>query len=111
METSQIITLVFLCLISIAFYIFSFRQFNKKGIPINNAYYFASKKEREEKDFSPHYKQSGVIFALLGTLFLLNALNTIFTPSWYYFVYISVLVVTILYAIISYIYIVRHYGF
>ncbi len=111
METNQIIVVVFFSLVSIIFYIFSFRQFKKIGKPINNAYYFASKKEREEKDFSPHFRQSGGVFALLGTLFLLNTINSIFYPSWYYFVYIPVLVVTILYAIISYIYIVRHYGF
>ncbi len=111
METSQIITALFLCFVSIMFYIFSFRQLKRIGTPINNAYIFASKKEREEKDFSPHYKQSGVVFALLGTLFLLNTINTVFILSWYYFVYIPVLVGTILFAIISAVYIIRHYGY
>ena len=43
--------------------IISIRQFQEKGFLFNNAWLWASEKERRTMDKKPHYHQSGVVFA------------------------------------------------
>ncbi len=111
MENSQIITISLLTITTIISFIVSYRQFKQKGIPINNAYFYVSKKERAEKDFSPHYKQSSVVFFLIGLIFLLDTLNTIFSFSWYFTASIALAVISVVFAIGSSIYIIKKYRF
>ncbi len=69
------------------------------------------KKERDEKDFFPHYKQSSVAFFLLGLIFLLDTLNTIFSLSWYFTVSIVLAVILVIFVIGSSIYIIKKYRY
>lgn len=96
-------TLVFLIwlLLAAAAYIISYFQFREKGLLLNNAYFYASKEQRRTMDKSPHYRQSGVIFSLLGTIFLLMTLQTAFESVWMFYVSIVVGIVMVVYAIVS----------
>ncbi|WP_290772544.1 DUF3784 domain-containing protein [Anaerofustis sp.] len=96
-----IIGAIILGIIAIACFVISYLQFNEKGILFNNAYIFASKKERETMAKKPHYKQSGIIFLLIGIIFLINAINVILQTRWLFYCVIVVAVVAIVYAIIS----------
>ncbi len=111
METFQIILACSLGLISVIFFIFAYRQYKEIGIPINNAYLYASKKQRAEKNFSPHYRQSAGTFFLIGLLFLLQALQAIFAFPWFVTAFSVLIILTIIFAIASYIYITKKYGF
>ncbi len=110
METAQIIIACITGIISLFFFIFSYRQYKEKGKPINNSYIFASKKQREEMNFSPIYKQSAVTFFLCGLMFLLSTIDTIFIFSWILPVNILLIALTIIYCIVSAIYIGKKYG-
>ena len=50
--------------------VISFFQFRNKGFLFNNSYIYASKQERETMDKKPHYRPSGIVFALLSSIHL-----------------------------------------
>jgi hypothetical protein len=79
----------------------SIRSFREKGFLFNNAYIYASKKERETMDKSPHYRQSGIVFALIGLLFLINTLVLIFHIRWLFWLVIGITAITLVCAVTS----------
>lgn len=79
----------------------SYFQFNEKGVLFNNAYIFASKQEREIMEKKLHYKQSGVVFLLMGIIFLLDSIDMILKTGWLFYCVIMIAVATIVYAVIS----------
>lgn len=53
----------------------SARQFAEKGFLFNNAYLFATKDERARMQKKPYYRQSAIVFCLLGAVFFVGALS------------------------------------
>ena len=45
-------------------------QCRNKSFLFNNLYSYAAKQEREKMDKKPHYRQSGIVFALLSSIHL-----------------------------------------
>lgn len=76
-------------------------QFNEKGFLFNNAYIYASTQERETMDKKPHYRQSGIVFLMIGVVFLINAAEAILETGWLFYLVIVVAVISIVYAIVS----------
>lgn len=99
--TGTIIGAIVLVAISIICFVFSYLQFNEKGFLLNNAYIYASKQERKNMDKKPHYKQSGIVFLLIGTIFLINAVDIILQTGWLFYLVICIAIITIVYAIVS----------
>lgn len=97
----NIVGAIILGIVAIVCLVFSFLQFNEKGFLFNNAYIFASKKERETMDKKPHYKQSGIIFLMIGIIFLIDAVEMIIKTGWLFYLVIVVAIIAIVYAIIS----------
>lgn len=97
----NVIGAIVLCVIAIICFVLSFLQFNEKGFLFNNAYIYASKQERETMDKKPHYKQSGIVFGLIGIIFLINAIDMILQMSWLFYSAIGIAIVAIVYAIVS----------
>jgi len=97
----NIIGAVILGIVALACFIGSGFQFKEKGFLFNNAYIYASKQERETMDKKPHYKQSGICLALIGIVFLLNAIEMILKTGWIIYLVIAVAVIAIVYAIVS----------
>lgn len=87
--------------ISALAFVVSFRSFNEKGFLFNNAYIYASKKERETMDKKPHYRQTAVVFLLIGVIFLINGIAVITGYEWMYSVVVAVALVTGVYAVVS----------
>lgn len=79
----------------------SVMQFKKKGFPLNNAYIWASKQERRKMNRKPHYKQSGIVFALCSLMFFCITLECIFATRWLWICVVVIIIVLIVYAIIS----------
>lgn len=96
-----IIGTIMMAVIAIACFVISYLQFNEKGFLFNNAYIFASKQERETMIKKPHYKQSGVIFTLIGIIFLIISMDMILQTVWLFDCVIVVAGATIVYAVIS----------
>ena len=97
----EIIPAGILFAVSFLSFILSIRSFLEKGFLFNNAYIYASKKERETMDKTPHYRQSAIVFFLIGLIFLLNALAVLFNINWIFYVVIAIVLITSVYAIIS----------
>lgn len=55
----------------------SARQFAEKGFLFNNAYLFATKAERAKMEKKPYYRQSAIVFCLLGAVFFVSALSIV----------------------------------
>ena len=76
-------------------------QLREKGFLFNNAYINASKQKRETMDKKPYYKQSGIVFLMIGIIFLIDAAEMIFEIGWLFYLVIVIAVIAIVYAIIS----------
>lgn len=96
-----IIGAIILGIIAVVCFVISYLQFNEKGVLLNNAYIFASKQERETMVKKPHYKQSGIVFLLIGIIFLINSVDVILQTGWLFYCVIVVAVAAIVYAVIS----------
>ncbi len=92
---------IILAVIAIACFVISFFQFHEKGFLLNNAYLYASKQERETMNKKPHYRQSGIVFLIIGIIFAINAIEIIIKTGWLFYVMLAVAVVTIVYAVVS----------
>ena len=90
-----------LFIISAGSFAASCSYFKEKGFLLNNAYLFASKEEREEMDKKSHYRQSAVIFLLIGIIFLLNTVQMIFNIGWLFYAVLAVTIAAVIYAVIS----------
>lgn len=97
----KIITATVLFGISLFAFILSARSFMEKGFLLNNAYIYASKKERESMNKKPHYRQSAIVFSFIGLIFLLNGFSVVFEADIIFYVVIALSLIAILYAVIS----------
>ena len=105
----EIIIASILFAVSVFLFFMSVRSFKEKGFLFNNAYIYASKQKREKMNKKPHYRQSAIVFLLLGLLFLLIALAALFKANWIFYVGSAVVIITLLYAIVSSITIERNH--
>ena len=97
----EIVISSILFLIAIGAFIMSYRSFKEKGFLFNNAYIYASKQERETMDKKSHYRQSAIVFLMIGGIFLLNGVSVFLSTKWIFFLVITLSIVAIIYAIVS----------
>ena len=97
----EIVLSCILFLIAIGAFVMSYRSFREKGFLFNNAYIYASKQERETMDKKPHYRQSAIVFLMIGVIFLLNGVSVLLAAKWIFILVIVIAVIAIIYAIIS----------
>lgn len=93
--------IIFVLLLSMACAVISVLQFMEKGFLFNNAYIYATKQEREKMDKSPHYRQSGIVFAFISAIFLCIAIEGILETGWMWWIQGALIVAVLVYAIIS----------
>ncbi|MBR3844945.1 MAG: DUF3784 domain-containing protein [Clostridia bacterium] len=99
-----------LFLISLFALIASIRSFMGKGFLLNNAYIYASKKDREKMDKAPYYRQSAIVFLFIALIFILNGIQLLTKTEWLFYVVLTVIVATVIYAIASSILIEKNRG-
>ncbi|MBQ8414743.1 MAG: DUF3784 domain-containing protein [Clostridia bacterium] len=97
----EIVPASILFAVSIFLFLMSVRSFMEKGFLFNNAYIYASKQEREKMNKKPHYRQSAIVFLLLGLIFLLNAIAVLLKVNWIFYIVVVVVIITLIYAIVS----------
>jgi len=97
----EIITIVILFLISFGSFVVAYFQFKGKGFLFNNAYLYASKEERATMNKKPFYRQSAIVFALIGLIFLLNAVEVIVNSGWLFIIMVGLMIFIVIYAIVS----------
>lgn len=104
---NELISAIICVLLAAVCCVISILQFREKGFLFNNAWLYASKQERENMDKKPHYRQSGIVCALVSFLFLCLAVEIITEIGWLNILQWIIVAVIILYAIISSIRIIR----
>ncbi|MBQ7001738.1 MAG: DUF3784 domain-containing protein [Oscillospiraceae bacterium] len=90
-----------LFIVSLFLFILSIRSFLEKGFLFNNAYIYASKKERETMNKKPYYRQTAVIFFCMGMVFLLLGVAILMDAGWITYIAEAVIVIMLIYAIVS----------
>lgn len=98
---SEIIIAYILFVISTIAFFISILSFKEKGILLNNAYLYASKREREKMNKKPYYIQSAIVFIFIGLIFLLNGLQMLFKYDWLFYIVLVMMAITVVYAIAS----------
>lgn len=101
MSKSEIVVTIFLLLVAVTSFVVGILQLKEKGVLLNNAYLYASKTERERMDKKPHYRQTGIVFILIGIMFLTGVFEMIADYEWLWYLSAGVGVITIIYAVIS----------
>lgn len=96
---AEIISALILFVLSAGAFIISVRSFEEKGFLFNNAYLYASKQERNNMDKKPYYRQSAIVFLLVGVLFLLNSVDVLLNTGWIFYVVIIIGIITVIYAV------------
>ncbi|MBR4950307.1 MAG: DUF3784 domain-containing protein [Clostridia bacterium] len=95
------IVYIILFLLSAFAFVMSVVSFFEKGFLFNNAYIYSSKEERKKINKKPYYRQSSIVFLLIGIVFLLNALALVFDLDFLYIIVGILLGFTMIYAIVS----------
>lgn len=96
-----IISTVILFTISILCFFTSVLQFLNKGFLFNNAYIYASQEDRKKLNKKPYYRQSAIVFFLIGVIFVLNGIGIILKTNKIFIVVIIITLITVVYAIYS----------
>ena len=97
----DIIVAIVLFAVAAAAFVLSIRSFLEKGFLLNNAYLYASKKQRAEMNKKPYYRQSAVIFFMIGIVFLVLGLAIVLDAFWMTYITEAVIAVMLIYAIAS----------
>ena len=82
-------------------FVLGIRSLRGKGFLFNKAYIWASKKEREKMDKKPYYKQTGIVFILVGCMIVMFGLDVLFKTGWIWLVSIAFGLLICVYAIVS----------
>ena len=82
-------------------FILSLRSFRGKGILLNNAYLYASPQERKTMNPKPYYRQSAIVFGLIGLIFGLKGLEILFHAEWISYLTAALIILTPVYALVS----------
>ncbi len=101
MKTGELITAFAVFALAVVLLVLAVRQFMEKGVPLNNAWLYAAEKERESMDKGPYYRQSAVVFTILGALFVMLGLSLVLHSSIFLFFEIVLAAAAIVYAIAS----------
>ena len=98
---TEIIIAGVMFLVAAGTFVLSVRSFLEKGFLFHNAYLYASKQEREKMNKTPYYRQSAVVFFLIGMIFTVNGLALLLDWEWNLYAVLAIAVVAIVYAIFS----------
>ena len=86
---------------SAAAFVVSIRSFLEKGFLLNNTYLGASKKERETMNKKPYYRQTAIVFFLMGITVLLIGCAILFDAGWITYLAEVIILIILIYAIAS----------
>jgi len=107
MDILQVVISIIMFSLSGLTFLLANKQFRERGTPLNNAYLFATEKERSEIDYKPYYRQSAITFIGCGIVFLILALGILLELDWLAWVAGGVSTLLIIYVIYSTISIAR----
>ena len=101
MGAGEIITAIVLFVLAGVFLVLAVRHFMKRGFLMNNAYLFASKRERETMNKKPHYRQSAIAFLFVSAIFIVVGLSLVLENNKLLFLLLPLAAGATTYAIVS----------
>ena len=101
MGAGTLITAIAVFLLAGVLFFLGIRQLLERGYLLNNAWIYASEAEREKLNKKPYYRQSGIVFCLLGLLFVVIGLYALLKNSALLWLEAALAVGAISYAIVS----------
>lgn len=101
MTTLELISAIFIFLIAIVTAIISFNSFNNKGYLFNNAYFYATKEEKETMDKKPYYRQSAIVFLLLTFIAVVIGVSIVLKNDRVLLLEIPLIILAVIYVIVS----------
>ena len=107
MERVEFIVILFLTVVS---FTVAYLQYRERGPVFNNAYIYASKKERQTMNKKPYYRQSAIIFTATGSMLLFILLEMVLKNKIFFYIIIVHLIFLVVYAIGSTLMISRKHG-
>jgi hypothetical protein len=81
--------------------ILGIRSFQCRGKLLNNAYFYASEKERETMDKKPYYRQTAVVFFILSGVFLMIGASVVLQNSRINLLELPLILAAVIYAVVS----------
>ena len=97
----DIIVAIVLLIAALFMFVLSIRSFMGKGFLFNNAYIYASQKERETMNKKPYYRQTAIIFFFLGIVFLTLGFAILLGIGWMTYIAEGIILIMLIYAIVS----------
>lgn len=101
MTVTEIISAVAVFALAGVFEVISIMSFMERGYLINNAYIYASEEERKKMDKKPYYRQSAIVFCLLGVMFAIVGTSIVVQNYQIELLEIPVAAGTVIYAVVS----------
>lgn len=99
--TNKLITAIVVLILAGGLLVLAIRHFLERGYLLNNAYIYASKKERETMDKKPYYRQSAIVFCLLCAVFVTVGLSLILQNDKLLLLEIPLVAGALIYAVVS----------
>ena len=101
MSTGALITAIIIFGFSGLLMALGIRHFMEKGFLMNNAYLYASKEQRKTMNKKPYYRQSAIIFCILGAMFFVIGLSLVLQDDRIVLFEIPLIFGAIIYALVS----------
>ncbi len=101
MSTGEIIISVIVFVIAGVMFLLGIRHLRERGFLLNNAWLYASKEQRDAMDKKPYYRQSGIVFCLLGLVFAVIGLSVVLRNSGLLWPEAALVTGTVIYAVAS----------
>ena len=97
----MIVTGIILSLIAAGILVLGIMQLLKKGPLINNAWIYADEEQRRTMDKAPYYRQSGIVFSMIGIQFGMLAVFCLTRLHIFMYMEFAVIGLVVIYAIVS----------
>jgi len=101
MNKSELLFVTIILILAIIMLVIGVLQFREKGFPLNNLYLYAPKEEREKMNKKPYYRQSAIVFTVLGFFFILIAVASIMRTDWIFYAVGGGTILLLIYAVVS----------
>lgn len=101
MKSGELVTAIVMFALAALLLVFAILHFLERGWLMNNAWIYASKKERETIDKKSWYRQSAIVFSLLSAMFLVIGLALVLQNYKLQLLEIPLLAAVLIYAIVS----------
>ena len=95
------ITAIILFIIAAVLVVLGILQFRERGFLFNNAYIYASEEERKTMNKKPYYRQTAIVFWILGAVFIVVGLSIVLNNGRLLYAEIPLFAGLIIYAVVS----------